>query len=331
MRWLLAWFWVVLAMCAFNVRPAFAQDENKTDKKEAHPEKKDAQGDADDEETEHKPPPKMKIGVQLESVTGFDAAKGTYSAEFIMFFHCDGEPCKPEIDAVNAKANLSKPEKLVNEKTYKVYKYKAEFNAMVDMADFPFDEHVLPIVLEDRAENEDSQWELDEKLTNFDAEKCKVPAFEPTQWLAAVVKDDVGGGTKVTQFRFGLEIKRKKFLGFLSNLLPPMVMAIFIMGATLFMKPKGAQGRLGGISGSLLALVMFHKGALPPGGSLTLLDKFMIATYFVYVVNILLTVVMLRADDKKQEKKAEIAYLIAWGAVPGFALLAWTLVFSGLV
>lgn len=309
-------FWVTTAMAQVPAK---------------HPPETAKSEDGDAEPDKPHGPITYKAGVQLESITGFDAAKGTYSAEFVLFLHCDREPCNPQIDAVNAKAPLGKPDKLVDEKTHKIYKYKAELNAMVDMAEFPFDGHVLPLVLEDKADPDEVKWELDASTTSFDAAKCKLPGFAPVAWLAEAVKEDIGDGKSVGQIRFGLGIQRQKFAGFMSNLLPPLVMALFVMGATLFMKPKAAQGRIGGTSGSLLALVMFHKGALPPGGTLTLLDKFMIATYLVYVLNIVFSVIMLRMDDKKKEKPAEIAYLVAWGAVPGFAVLVWAAVLSGLL
>jgi hypothetical protein len=319
MRLLLVWLSVLFSVLSVNVPAALAQE----------PPRAHAPGTADDEENAG--PVKVKMGVLLESLSGFDAAKGTFSAEFVVFIQCEKEPCKPHIEAVNAKGPLSKPEKLLDEKLHKVWKYKAEFNALVDFEQFPFDEHVLPIVLEDSSDPDEVTWELDKTTTDFDHEKCKVPGFKATHWVASVEKDDVGGGQKVSQLHYGVVIERAKFSSFMSNLLPAIVMALFVFGATLFMKPKAAQARLAGISGSLLALVMFHKSAIPAGATITLLDKFMLATYLLYVFNILFTVLMLRAEDQKKERKGELAYLIAWGVVPGLALVFWTIVFSGLV
>jgi hypothetical protein len=321
MRFWLACFGVLLAIIC-NGRASFAQDDKKPPAASAEA----AAGGDEQAEAVH-----YKVGVQLENITGFDAAKGTFSAEFVLFIRCDKEPCQPHIDAVNARAALATPEKLRDDKLLKIYKYKAELNALVDFEEFPFDEHVLPILLEDKSETVEVTWELDKDTTSFDKEKCKLPGFTPTHWLAAVVKEDIGGGESVSQLRFGLAITRQKFASFMSNLLPPLVMALFVMGATLFLRAKSAQGRLAGISGSLLALVMFHKSALPAGATFTMLDKFMIATYLVYALNIVLTVVMLRAEEQKRQARGELAYLVAWGLVPGFALVAWTAVFSGLL
>ncbi|HEY8073182.1 MAG TPA: hypothetical protein VIF62_03715, partial [Labilithrix sp.] len=105
---------------------------------------------------------------------------------------------------------------------------------------------------------------------------------------------------------------------------------VFVAGFTLLLKPKSASGRLTAATGALMTVVMFHLSAtssLPPLGYLTRLDKFMIATYIVYLINILFAVTIVRLDEKKNEKLSELAYLVAGGVVPGVALLAWVTVF----
>jgi hypothetical protein len=64
---------------------------------------------------------------------------------------------------------------------------------------------------------------------------------------------------------------------------------------------------------------------------LTRMDKFMVANYFIYMVNIAFAVAMVRADDDKKEELAKKIYQFAWIAVPGVTLLAWGLVFSRLL
>ena len=72
-------------------------------------------------------------------------------------------------------------------------------------------------------------------------------------------------------------------------------------------------------------------GSLPPLGYLTRLDKFMIATYCVYLLNIGLSVLMVRFEEKKNERLSELMYLVAAGAVPGLALVVWLSVFLRIV
>ncbi len=71
---------------------------------------------------------------------------------------------------------------------------------------------------------------------------------------------------------------------------------------------------------------MFHVGqlvSLPTVGYLTRLDKFMIVTYLVILVHIGFNVAIVRADEAKNENRANLMYLVASGVVPGLALVAW--------
>ena len=137
------------------------------------------------------------------------------------------------------------------------------------------------------------------------------------------------GAFEDEQLVFDVSITRPVLASFFKTLVPVFFM-IFVAGFTLLLKPKSAAGRLSAATGGLMTVVMFHLSAtssLPPLGYLTRMDKFMIATYVVYLVNILFAVAIVRFDEKKNEKFAELAYLAAGGAVPGLALLAWLTVF----
>ena len=267
---------------------------------------KNADEDAEDEPVHE--PVKMSIGVRFKSLNKLDLALGTYQAEFIVRVACDKEPCKPELTIVNGSG---KPEKLEDQKLVKMYKYKADLSALIDTSAMPFDAHLLPLILEDR-KNLDVDFEIDHEHSSVDAD-VKLPGFDLLAGGSATQTEEMGDGLKKEQAHFGILVQRNLFSAFMNYLFPPLIMAIFVMGATLFTKPKAAAGRLAGTAGGLLAVVMFHKGALPPGGVTTLFDKFIIATYCLYVINIIFTVIMMRMEDKKNERGSELAYLVAWG------------------
>jgi hypothetical protein len=109
---------------------------------------------------------------------------------------------------------------------------------------------------------------------------------------------------------------------------------IFVAAFTLLLRPKSAAGRLSAATAGLMSIVMFQVGqvgSLPPIGYLTRLDKFMIATYLVYLANIAFSVLMVRFEDKKNERMSDLMYRLAAGAVPGLALVVWVTVFFKLV
>jgi hypothetical protein len=303
-------------------------DDAKTDDSKADDTKDDAVSAS---ANEAHGPVTMTVGVMVLELNKFDLAQGTYQTEFLATVHCDREPCKPDLDVANGKIT-GKPEKLHDETLFKIFKMKAELSAVIDLSSYPFDNHALPIVLEDRSDPEEVTFELDKDRSGV-KDDIKLPGWDVTQWAATIEKDDVGDGTKISQIHFAIEAQRPTMMATFKSIVPVAIM-IFVAAFTLLLKPKSAAGRLGTATGGLMSIVMFQVGqvgSLPPIGYLTRLDKFMIATYLVYLVNIGLSVAMVRFEDKKKEKHSELAYLVAAGAVPGVALIAWAAVFMKLV
>jgi hypothetical protein len=285
----------------------------------------------DDAEHADKPerhgPITMHVGVMLEKLTKFELGPGTYNAEMIVNFRCDGEPCKPDFDVTNGK--ITGKEKLLDEKTEKAFRVKAELDALVDLSEFPFDKHVLYVGLVDKGDPLGTRYVVDEGETGIDP-SIKLAGWQIAPRFATHVEGHkLDPQHEVTELQFGIAITRPRLAAVFKTLVPVFFM-VFVAGFTLLLKPKSAAGRLSAATGGLMTVVMFHlssTSSLPPLGYLTKMDKFMIATYVVYLVNIALSVVIVRMDEKKNERGAELAYLTASGLVPGVALIAWLTVF----
>jgi hypothetical protein len=278
----------------------------------------------------HHAPRTWGVALHLDKLSKFELGPGTFIAEFIVIYKCDAEPCKPEPDVTNGK--ITSKDKLGDEPGVKVYRMKAELEAQIDLSEFPFDKQTLPILFTDKDENirlvDDPtifkaigipSVNPEIRLAGWDLEKELVPSIKK-QKLGSFESDDLS---------YEMKISRPRIASFFKSLVPAFFM-VFVAGFTLLLKPKSAAGRLTTATGALMTVVMFHLSAtssLPPLGYLTRLDKFMIATYCVYLVNILFAVGIVRLDEKKNEKMAELAYLVAGGVVPGVALLAWVTVF----
>lgn len=271
-------------------------------------------------------PVKMKVGIRLTGLSKLELGPGSYNAELVVTVRCEREPCKPEIETPNGK--ITGREVVHAEKLVKVFKIKAELTGFVDLSEFPYDKHVLPIVLEDKGDPEDVVYELDTAHTSIQ-DDVKLPGWSLVKWAADVEKEDVGEGISVSQIHFGVLVERPGLSATFKTIVPVAFM-IFVAGFTLLLKPKSAAGRLSAATGGLMTIVMFHISAtssLPPLTYLTRMDKFMLATYVVYLVNIAFAVAIVRADEQKDEKRAERLYLTAAGAIPGLALVAWLGVF----
>lgn len=284
-------------------------------------------------------PRKIAVIVLLDKLTKFEVGPGTFQADIDVLFRCEKAPCDPSPIASNGKFTIVEAEKLSPE--VKLMKLKAELDAQIDLSEFPFDKHTLPIGIEDK--NPDVEYYYDEAFANLAMQEAGLttlmnPEVKLAGWnigktLDAVVVKHKFGGNEIDNLAFQITLSRPLLASFFKTLMPVFFM-IFVAAFTLILKPKSAGARLGTATSGLIAVVMFHLNAtssLPPLGYLTRMDKFMIATYAVYLLNIALSVAIVRFDEKKDEKNAELTYSIAAGAVPGLAFLAWLNVFLRVV
>ena len=287
---------------------------------------------ADDAMPAEHAPVTMTVGTRLIELTKLDLSAETFNAEFFVSVHCDRQPCKPQLDVANGKL-LGKPEKLRDEPLDKEYKMKAELTALLDFSNYPYDQHLLQIVLEDRSDAEQIKYEVDAAGTGWDAKKgkAKLPGWELSpEILGGVIEDETPDGKSVSQVHLYLQANRPLQTATFKTVVPVLIM-MFTAAFTLLLKPKSASGRLATATAGLSALVMFQVaqvGSLPPTGCLTLFDKFMIASYLVYLANIAFSIAMVRFEEKKAERMSELMYLVAAGAVPGLAIVMWTAVFA---
>ncbi len=266
----------------------------------------------------------VRVGIELVSLGKFEVGPGSFQAEFYVTAHCAREPCEPDLDVTNGK--LTGKERVLDDKLHQEYRIRAELIGYVDLSEFPFDAHTLPISLVDK--NLGSTLELDAAETKLDPE-VRLAGWDVASFDGKLRTHALDAQHKVTELEFSAHITRPRISAFFKSIVPAIFM-IFVMGFTLLLKPKSAASRLTAATGGLMTVVMFHvsaTSALPPLGYLTRLDKFLIATYFVYLVNIGFSVAMVRFDEKKNDRAAELMYSAAAGVVPGIGLLAWLLVF----
>jgi hypothetical protein len=273
--------------------------------------------------TESIEPVRARVSVMLHALNKFELAQGAYHAEFAIVVRCSKEPCNTDIDVVNGEL-IGAPEKVRDEKLVKIFKMKAELNSIMDFSEFPFDRHVLPIILEDRQNPSGVTFELDQEHNGVDAD-LRLAGWNVVKHAAEVVQRDMGEGLNVSQVRYGVLIERPQVAAITKTLLP-LGLLLLVSGITLLVRPKNATARWMAAIGALLAVVVLHLSSslsLPPTSCLTRMDKLVIASYLVCLVNIAFAMLLLRFEDKKNERGSELTYLVALGTVPGVALVSW--------
>ena len=292
-----------------------------------HADPKGAEKDDDEPDATVHHPVKYEVGINVQKLTKLELGPGTFEADFILSYHCSGPPCTPHIHLYNGDIK-GKPDKIVDEPLHKVFRVKAELTTEVDVSDFPFDAHELQIDLGDG--DEDDVTMVANAKDAPDPTDVKIPGWDVIGGVAAVEVEDVGEGIKVSHYVYTVTVKRPSLAAFAKNFLPAFTMC-FVLFISLFMKPKMAAARLAAGTGSFVAVIMFHNTAsaqLPPLSFFTRLDKFMFTLYFLWLVHIAFSIMILRADEQKNEKRGEALYKAAWIAVPLIAITEWALVFT---
>lgn len=267
-------------------------------------------------------PRTVTIGIAVNQLAKLDVGQGTFTADFWVTATCDREPCPIELDVANGNV-MGKPELVTDEKDVKVYRIRAEVLGYVDLSEYPFDQHVLSIMVEPRKDPQAYVFKVDP------ADQPKLNEIELPGWTVTsakiVLETDEFEGRKIPQAHYVVSVERPRVSATFKSIVPLAAM-ILAAAFTLLLKPTSAISRLAAATGGLMTVVMFQVGqiaSLPPIGYLTRLDKFMVATYVAFLVNIAFAVLILRASERGEQERAERIHTAAMGAVPAVAIAAW--------
>jgi hypothetical protein len=143
-------------------------------------------------------------------------------------------------------------------KILKVFKARGEFEADVDLSEFPFDKQTLLVPLVDK-HSDKYQYHGDVKASGLD------PAVKLAGWnvLPKVgvfsMKQEVAPGMVEASTTMGIQVERPRLAAFFKTLAPACFM-IFVAAFTLLLRPKSASGRLTAATAGLMSAVMFHAG-----------------------------------------------------------------------
>lgn len=284
---------------------------------------------SDEPDSKDRRPLKYEVGVNVQKLTKLELGPGTFEADFLVAYHCAAEPCDPHLELYNGEIK-GKPDKVVDDPLHKVYRVKAELSANIDVSRFPLDEHELVIDLGDQ--DEDVTFTANAKDAP-DPTDVVLAGWDIKSGHAEVTAEDLGDGLKASHYTYATTVGRPTFAAIAKNFLPALTM-VFVLLVSLFMRPKMAAPRLAAGTGSFVAVIMFHNTAaaqLPPLGFFTLLDKFMFSLYLVWLAHIVFSVLIIRAEDQKNEKRSDSLYRIALVAVPVLCVVGWGLVFGKVV
>jgi len=271
----------------------------------------------------------VKVGIYVLNVGKFDVATGSYTVDFYMNMHCDGE-CNPDsFEFMNGRATSI--DKIIDEPGQKFYRIQAALSENIDLKGYPFDEHNLPIVIEDKRNAKDRlAYVLDRENSGIDPAVTLV-GWDLAGWDGKAEDHDyIPYNETYSRFTFNIRIRRIFLASILKTFLPVVFIVIVGLLALLIEERDKLWTRIGINTSALIAAVMFHlnvTASIPPVGYLTFADKFMIITYVTLVLSLLSSILMMmhaKAGDENLEKKI---YRLSLYGIPLLALFGYALLF----
>ncbi|MGC4116892.1 MAG: hypothetical protein QM765_20485 [Myxococcales bacterium] len=272
-------------------------------------------------------PVKVKVGIYLLNVGKYELATGTFTVDFYLSLRSDKDMGDQRFEFMNGRGSI---DKITDTKTEKFYRVQGNLMTNVDLRKFPWDSHVLPIVIEHATRTaKEVVYEPDQEQTGIDAEVRLVGWDLKRFATTAKLHEYPVYKESYSQYTYQLEVGRVILASSLKTFLPVFVFVIVTL-VSLLIGVEKADSRITMNTALLIAAVMFHlsiQGSLPPVGYLTLADKVMIATYAVIGTNLGLAVMLLRLMMMKAEPAAQALRRRAFVGVPLIALASYLVAF----
>jgi hypothetical protein len=272
-------------------------------------------------------PVHVKVGVYVLNIGKYELATGTYTIDFYLSLTSDRDMGDQRFEFMNGRGSL---DKLIDKPTEKFYRVQGNLMSNVDLRAFPWDSHVLPIVLEHVTRtSKELVYEVDPAQSGVDKDVRLVGwnlRTAPAPFQAEVRSHEYPVyGESYSQYLFQVEVGRVMLASSLKTFLPVLVFLIVTLVSLLIAAEK-ADTRITMNTALLIAAVMFHlsvQASLPPVGYLTLADKVMVATYAVIGANLAVAVLLLRYTQLKQDARAHATRARAFLLVPAVAVVAY--------
>ena len=253
----------------------------------------------------------------------YDLHSANYNMDFYLMFKCS--PVCNDINFEVMNATSAKTQLVNKQKSLLIYRVQADLNKSDNLRNYPFDSHVLDIILENRQLTSDKMiFHPDPETTALD-KNLDVVGFQlsPT-WDAKVTEHYYPVFQQsFSSYKFSMFIKRPWIAAVLKGIFPALIVVICNFLA-LFMKIEHTSQRLGIATSTLIAAEVFHlnlTASLPPLGYITYADMFMLINDLcLFVVSLEVVITMFYIETKHHALAERINTLCAW-SIPIFWLI----------
>lgn len=277
------------------------------------------------------------VQVIVLNLFDIDLNAGTYSMDFYLMFSCADSPCErePKWDVLNSTSGLDVQDQGTSIPfTYYEYRVKADMIGRVDYTYYPFDYLYVDVYIEDK------EYSSDEISYEYSSIIVDPYLFNPAGWFHN--KNYDGGATYVIEYgdpditfdrlNLWLFLERDWFGAFMKTVFAAIVIVMIGMLSYL-MKTNATTERLALVSSTLVAIVLYHislVAGVPATGYLTFIDKFMIWTYLIVFLSLVVSVMMMVLVNGGKQEKAERLHAQTRWLVPllWIAIMAYVFIFE---
>ena len=269
-----------------------------------------------------------EIGAYIVNVDSYNFVDGTYALDFWLTFKCDYDCSFDEfyiLNSIDTNAELAYQTDQI--KSYLVH---AKLSAPVDLRNYPFDKQQMFMIIEHK-QLPSSRLAIIPMLDYTAVDnRVHIPGWKIGEWHATVSDHWYSGWNDFWQsYVFSVELIRPSIEGIFEAFLPILFLALVIL-FTYLLGTDRLELRLGIVGSVFVALVVLHlamTAQLPSVGHLTLLDKFVMLTYFVSLCSFFINIYLLHLRHIKKDVRLKKIHGWTQYAMPVIFVLCYVALF----
>jgi hypothetical protein len=258
------------------------------------------------------PAVKVKVGILLNSVDGYDVKTGTFTADF--FLSLTSPTPMPPLNLQFPNGSVEKKEEIADKPTFKLYRLSGNFKSAADLRKYPFDSQELKIIVEDDARGTD---QLDFVVDHDRTQLAR--GFRAVGWQVGFVEAKTQNQSYPDRFenddlfysryQFTVGIDRFATSAAFKVFVPAFVIVLIsLLG--MWVPAEEMEVRSNSGAPMLAGAVLFHFALmqeLPSTAYLTRADKLMLGVYIALLLGMLSTWWMFLVKEHNVEKVFKIA------------------------
>lgn len=251
-------------------------------------------------------PSVVKVGVWINAIEKVDVPSQTFTIDFYIWFkYKDVEPNIEFLRGTPSRIELITKEERENE-NYLEYRVKGTYISSLNFRNFPFDEHLLQVEIEDKQRGISKLiFEPDLQESGLDPE-LQVPGWEVKDFKCHV-REHVYPDENFSTFIFGVTVFRSKISSLFKTIFPIIIITLISL-LSFSISVKNFGQRVSICVTTLMSSVAYHLTALsglPALGYLTLFDRIMLVIYSLFLYNLLVSVQAMRMVEAGRVEDAE--------------------------